>query len=134
MPRQRQAFVAPAVYRFKGVCELIRIKNNKQIAISRGDSRVIPCRFRNPSRTPRDGTIAVVTLKRDYYDRTKIWEKKYIIIGGKFNIRLTHEDTNLLDDVSYYYDIQLRYPDGQQYTLIPPTEFKILGVVGDADT
>ena len=111
---------------------MIKITKDKKIMISRGDTRVIPCRFRNPSRTPEDGTVAVVTLKRDYYDKAKIWEKKYIIIGGRFNIKLTHDDTNLLDDVSYYYDIQLRYADGQQYTLIPPTEFKILGVVSDA--
>lgn len=111
---------------------MIRITKDKKIAVSRGDSRVIPCKFRDISCTPEDGVTAVVTLKRDYNDKKKIWEKKYIVIGGRFDIILTHEDTNLLNDVSYYYDIQLRYEDGEQYTLIPPTEFKILGVVGDA--
>ena len=112
---------------------MIKITKDKKIRISRGDTRIIPCRFRNPSRAPEDGTLAVMTLKRDYYDRQKIWEKKYRIMDGRFFIQLTRQDTNLLDDVSYYYDIQLRYPDGQQYTLLPPTEFKILGVVGDAE-
>lgn len=112
---------------------MIRITSDKKIAISRGDSRIIPCRFRSKSRAPEDGTIAVVTLKRDYNDKSKVWEKKYIILDGKFNIHLTHDDTNLLDDVVYLYDVQLRYSDGQQYTLIPPTEFKILGVCGDAE-
>lgn len=112
---------------------MIKITKDKKIMISRGDTRIIPCRFRNPSRAPEDGTLAVMTLKRDYYDRQKIWEKIYRIMDGKFFIQLTRQDTNLLDDVSYYYDIQLRYPDGQQYTLLPPTEFKILGVVGDAE-
>ena len=113
---------------------MIKITQDKKIMISRGDTRIIPCRFRSISRAPEDGTIAVVTLKRDYNDKSKVWEKKYIILDGKFNLRLTHEDTNLLNDVVYYYDVQLRYPDGQQYTLIPPTEFKILGVCGDAET
>ena len=113
---------------------MIKITKDKKIAISRGDTRVIPCRFRHPSRYPADGAVAVVTLKRDYNDKRKIWEKKYYILNGRFKIQLTHEDTNLLDDVTYYYDVQIRYPDGQQYTLIPPTDFKILGVVGDAET
>lgn len=112
---------------------MIKITKDKKIMISRGDTRIIPCRFRNPSRAPEDGTVAVMTLKRNYDDRAKIWEKKYRIMDGRFFIQLTRPDTNLLDDVSYYYDIQLRYPDGQQYTLLPPTEFKILGVVGDAE-
>ena len=112
---------------------MIKITQDKKIAISRGDSRIIPCRFRSASRAPEDGTIAVVTLKRDYNDNSRVWEKRYVIIGGKFNIQLTREDTNLKNDVVYYYDVQLRYPDGQQDTLIPPTEFKILGVVGDAE-
>ena len=112
---------------------MIKITKDKKIAISRGDSRIIPCRFRSMSRAPEDGTVAVVTLKRDYNDNSKVWEKRYIIIGGRFNIHLTHDDTNLLNDVVYLYDVQLRFPDGQQYTLIPPTEFKILGVVSDAE-
>lgn len=111
---------------------MIKITKDKRIMISRGDSRVIPCRFRMPSGAPADGTVAVVTLKRDYNDKKKVWEKKYVVMGGRFDIQLTQKDTNLLNDVSYYYDIQLRYPDGQQYTLIPPTQFKILGVCGDA--
>ena len=109
---------------------MINITRDKKITLSRGDSRIIPCRFRNPSRAPEDGTIAVVTLKRDYNDESKVWEKAYYIIGGRFNLELTHDDTDLLSDVVYKYDIQLRYKDGQQYTLIPPTDFKILGVVG----
>lgn len=111
---------------------MIQITKDMKISISRGDTRIIPCRFRCPSRYPEDGAIAVVTLKRDYNDRNKIWEKQYYIIDGKFNIELTRKDTDLLNDVTYYYDIQIRYPDGQQYTLIPPTAFKIMGVVGDA--
>ena len=112
---------------------MIRITKDKKIQISRGDTRVIPCRFRHPSMYPTEGAKAVVTLKRDYNDKNKIWEKQYYIIDGKFNIHLTREDTNLLNDVTYYYDIQIRYPDGEQYTLIPPTDFKILGVCGDAE-
>ena len=111
---------------------MIKITSDKQIMISRGDTRVIPCRFRSPSRAPVDGTIAVVTLKRDYNDNSVVWEKMYYVMNGRFNIELTQNDTDLLSDVIYKYDIQLRYPDGQQYTLIPPTNFKILGVVGRA--
>lgn len=80
---------------------------------------------------PEDGTKAIVSLKRDYNDKNVVWQKEYEIMDGKFWIKLNHSDTNLLNDVSYYYDIQLRYLDGQIYTLIPPTEFKILGVVTD---
>ena len=112
---------------------MIKITDDKRIFISRGDTRIIPCRFKYPSRAPDDGTIAVVTLKRDYNDQSKIWEKKYYILHGRFNIELTREDTDLKNDVVYKYDIQLRFGDGQQYTLIPPTDFKILGVVGDAE-
>ena len=115
---------------------MIRIDKNKKIEISRGDTGVIPCIFRVPSLAPEDGTMAVFTLKRDYNDKRKdkIWEKKYYILDGRFQIEFTHEDTvNLLNDVIYYYDIQLRYPDGQQWTLIEPKIFKILGVVGDAE-
>lgn len=112
---------------------MIKIDKMKGIAISRGDTRIIPCRFRHISCAPPDGTIAVVTLKRDYSDSHKIWEKKYIIMNGRFNIVLRHEDTSdLLDDVTYYYDVQLRYKGGGQDTLIRPTEFKILGVCSDA--
>ena len=109
---------------------MIEITKNKEITISRGDTRIIPCRFRSPSRAPVDGTKAVVTLKRDYNDHSVVWKKVYYVVGGRFNIELTHEDTDLLNDVVYKYDIKLHYPDGQQYTLIPPTKFKILGVVG----
>lgn len=109
---------------------MIEIGKNKEITISRGDTRVIPCRFRSPSRSPDDGTKAVVTLKRDYNDRSVVWKKVYYVMSGRFNIELKREDTDLLSDVIYKYDIQLHYPDGQQYTLIPPTNFKILGVVG----
>lgn len=109
---------------------VIEITKDKEIRISRGDTRIIPCRFRSPSRAPDDGTKVVVTLKRDYNDDSVVWQKIYYVIGGRFDIELTHEDTDLMNDVVYKYDIQLRYPDGQQYTLIPPTNFKILGVVG----
>lgn len=113
---------------------MIEITKDKEITISRGDTRIIPCRFRSPSRAPEDGTQAVVTLKRDYNDNSVVWEKVYYVMNGRFNIELTREDTDLLSDVVYKYDVQLRYPDGQQYTLIPPTKFKILGVVGRAKT
>lgn len=99
--------------------------------ISRGDTTIIPCRFKNALVAPEDGTKAIVTLKRDYNDKNMIWQKECLIVGARFQIELDHDDTNLLNDVSYYYDIQLRYLDGQIYTLIPPTEFKILGVVTD---
>ena len=113
---------------------MIKITSDKRIMISRGDSRVIPCRFRGASRAPEDGTVAVMTLKRNYNDKDNIWVKKYIVIDGRFSIQLTRDDTyNLLNDVSYFYDIQLRYQDGEQYTLIPPTQFKVLGVCGDAE-
>ena len=112
---------------------MIRITKDKKIQISRGDTRIIPCRFRHPSMYPSEGAMAIVTLKRDYNDKKSIWVKKYYILNGRFNIRLTHDDTNLLNDMKYYYDIQIRYPDGEQYTLIPPTEFKILGVCGNAE-
>lgn len=113
---------------------MFNIMNDHKISVSRGDSRVVPCRFRYPSRAPEDGTLAVVTLKRDYNDDSVVWQKRYYIFDGKFNIEFTSDDTNLLNDVVYFYDIMLRYADGQKYTLIPPTEFKILGVVGDAET
>ena len=114
---------------------MIRIYDDKRITMSRGDTPVIPCRFQNLRLAPEDGTVAVLTLKRDYNDKSKIWEKQYYIREGRFYIQLDHTDTNFLkNDVSYFYDIQLRYADGQIYTLIPPTEFKILGVVSDADT
>ena len=113
---------------------MITITEDKKIFISRGDTPTVPCRFQNTRLAPEDGTIAVFTLKRDYNDKNKIWQKRYYIRDGRFNIVFEHEDTNSLkNDVSYFYDVQLRYSDGQIYTLIPPTEFKIIGVVSDAD-
>ena len=113
---------------------MFRATRDKKIEISRGDTRVIPCRFRCPEKAPEDGTHVVITLKRDYNDNIKIWEKETMVINGKFQFEIRREDTiNLKNDVSYFYDIQLRYKDGQQYTLLTPTAFKVLGVVGVAE-
>ena len=113
---------------------MIKITEDKRIFISRGDTPTVPCRFQNTRLAPEDGTQVVFSLKRDYNDKTRIWQKKYYIKDGRFSIRFEHEDTeNLKNDVTYFYDVQLRYLDGQIYTLIPPTEFKILGVVSDVD-
>ena len=113
---------------------MIKITDDKRIYLSRGDTPTIPCHFQNTRLAPEDGTIAVFTLKRNYNDKTKIWQKRYYIRNGEFSLKFNHEDTNKLkNDMSYYYDVQLQYPDGQIYTLIPPTEFKIVGVVTDVD-
>ena len=112
---------------------MIKIDKNNMSMLSRGDARVVMCRFTNPNMAPEDGTIAVVSLKRDYNDKDCIWEKKYYIIDGRFDIIFSREDTiNLLNDVTYWYDIQILYPDGARWTMIEPTKFKVLGVVGDA--
>ena len=113
---------------------MIRITKDKRFMISRGDTAIVPCYFKNVKTAPEDGTIAVVSLKRDYNDKSLIWKKQYYILDGRFYLKLNRDDTrNLLNDVSYYYDIQLKYRDGQVFTLIPPTEFKVLGVVADVN-
>lgn len=113
---------------------MIKIGDDYRIFISRGDTSTVPCHFKNTRLAPEDGTMAVFSLKRDYNDKSRIWQKRYYIRDGRFNIDFSHIDTSTLkNDVSYYYDIQLRYSDGQIYTLIPPTEFKVLGVVSDVD-
>lgn len=111
---------------------MIQITEDKRIFISRGDTPTVPCHFQNTMLAPEDGTQVVFSLKRDYNDKKRIWQKRFVIKNGKFNITFEHDDTSKLNnDMSYYYDVQLRYLDGQIFTLIPPTEFKVLGVVSD---
>ena len=98
------------------------------IMVSRGDSVALMLNFEGE--VP-DGTVCLVTLKRDVEDTSPVWEKRLSVEGSRCRLSLTTDDTEL-DFGSYCWDVRLIFSGYDVESVLTPHEFVIAEAVGNA--
>lgn len=104
--------------------------NTLKIAVTRGDTGTVTLTFTGDD-TPENGTIALVTVKKNVDSEEPLWEKRVTIADGKAEVGLRSEDTDVAYG-KYWWDVRLLYTNGDVYTPMKPAEFRVLEAVGDA--
>ena len=99
------------------------------VEITRGDTAIIDVTLEGD--VPADGTIALISLKKQTRDTTAVWEKRVPITNGQFTFSLTSADTDLAP-WKYWWDVRFLYKDGSVYTPMSPSPFVITEVIGNA--
>ena len=105
---------------------------DNKIYLSRGDSAIIGIEITDDESepyTPSSGESVVFTLKRATEQCKTIIVKEFIENGNDLIVSFDESDTINLSFGVYVYDVILYDSDGNVYTIIPPTEFEIMGVV-----
>lgn len=102
--------------------------SGRDITISRGDTGTLTVTLTGD--VPDDGTVALVTLRRDVNKTDAVWEKRISILDGAIVIPLTKADTDI-PWFDYVWDIRLLYQNGDIYTPFEPALFRVCEVVGD---
>lgn len=102
-----------------------------KISISRGDTGVITITFTGDD-APDDTVKALFTVRKNIGDEEAVYEKEIAISEGKCVIGFSAEETEIAVG-RYYWDIRLLYENGEVYTPMKPSEFRIVEVVGDPD-
>ena len=103
-----------------------------EIKLTRGDTAyliVTPTIGKGEEKQPytvKNDDVLIFTVKEDYDDEAVI--KKEITGSTTFHIK--PEDTKGLAFGKYKYDVQLRPPDGENYTFIADKVFEITKEVG----
>ena len=98
------------------------------VMVSRGDTGNLTVQFDGD--VPQDGTLALVTVKKNPVKTEFLWEKRLTVQGGRIDIRLNTEDTNFPPD-KYYWDVRL-LRGAEIFTPVEPQPFTVLEVVGNA--
>lgn len=102
---------------------------DNKIYLSRGDSATIGIEITDDESepyTPSSGESVVFTLKRATEQCKTIIVKEF---NEELEVSLDESDTVNLSFGVYVYDVVLYDEEGNIYTIIPPTEFEIMGVV-----
>lgn len=105
---------------------MLSIKDYK-VEISKGDSYPIDVTVWGAD---DDDCELIVSLKKNIEDDEAIWQRIYPVENGLATIELTYAETHYTPG-RYYWDMRVRYSDGSLKTLIKPTSFTIVEVVGD---
>lgn len=105
---------------------------DNKIYLSRGDSAVIGIEITDDegeTYTPGVGEMVLFTLKRVTNQCKTLLVKEFIEDSSDLSVTLTQEDTIDLSFGDYVYDVVLVSDEGDVYTIIAPSEFKIMEVV-----
>ena len=102
------------------------------ISMIRGDSAsiIVKCQKNNIDVPFVDGDIIYLTVKESVYTETKLLQKVVTdFTDGQAIIYINPEDTKSIKYGRKIYDVQLTRKDGRVSTIVPPSEFNILGEV-----
>lgn len=105
---------------------MITVSGTK-VDISRGDTALLTLTF--DGAVPGDGTVAVVTLKRNKADPDSLWEKRMTVADGSVTLSLTAQDTDQTPG-PYWWDVRL-FSGESVTTPLGPQILNILEVVGE---
>lgn len=111
---------------------MLIVSSSGDISLTRGDTArltVTPTIGKGEEKRPytvQADDVFIFTVKEDYDDEALI--KKEITGSTTFHIK--PEDTKGLAFGKYKYDVQLRPPDGENYTVIADKVFTITKEVG----
>ena len=111
---------------------MLSVSKYGEIKLTRGDTAkltVTPTIGKGEEKRPytvQADDVFVFTVKKDYDDEAVI-EKE---ITGSTTFHIKPEDTKGLAFGKYKYDVQLRPPDGENYTFIADKVFEITKEVG----
>lgn len=110
---------------------MIRVANDNSIELTRGDSAFIrvPIFLNNGQGdeyflNPEDRLM--LSVKRSIKDEDYAFQK---CLKGENIFHLLPEDTRTLEYGSYKYDVELITKDGDIFTVIEPSNFKLLSEV-----
>ena len=104
---------------------MLKIDENNNITLTRGDSASINVGLKNPDGTDynlQSGDVLLFTVKYNCITEDIIIQKD---ISSDAVINLIPSDTNTLLYGVYFYDVQLTKADGSVNTVIPPRDFTI---------
>ena len=99
-----------------------------RIAVTKGDSAYFTIEL--DGTVPADGTQALFTVKKDT-DGQALILKRLSVEEGKVLIALASKDTNKLKPGKYVWDLRLIISEDHVDTPIQPTQFLVMGAVGD---
>ena len=103
------------------------IINGPDIRMIRGDTEVLTVSCEQEDGSPRpfeDGDTVYFTVGRILQKSVTAFTEE-----GAAVIYIGHEDTNNLAPSTYRYDVQLTAKDGTVTTIIPPSDFVLVGDV-----
>lgn len=96
------------------------------LAMIRGDSETIIISVNDYTLKP--GDVIEMTVRKSSYDKDVTLYKKVTSFNlGEAIIDILPSDTRNLNSGIYVYDVQLTQEGGIVTTIIPPSEFKIIG-------
>ena len=108
------------------------IVQGTNLSMIRGDSEsiIVKCQENNIDVPFVDGDIVYLTIKDNVYTETKLLQRVVTdFTDGKAIIYINPEDTKNIKFGRKIYDVQLTRKDGKVSTIVPPSEFNILGEV-----
>lgn len=111
---------------------MLIVSKSGAISLTRGDTAkltVFPTIGKDEEKRPytvQADDVFIFTVKKDYDDEAVITKE----ITGSTTFHIKPEDTKGLAFGKYKYDVQLRPPDGENYTFIADKVFEITKEVG----
>ncbi len=102
---------------------MLKVVNNS-INLTRGDTATFSLKIKNQDGTDYDISEEdqiLFTVKRSTRDEEVVIQK--VAINNRITIQ--PRETDNLEYGTYYYDVELRRPDGLVATVIPPHVFKL---------
>lgn len=97
------------------------------ISLTRGDTARLTVTITNICDDglyiPSPGDVFKFTVKESVYESNSIFQK---VSTGSPIFKIDPIDTKSLDFRKYVYDIELETPNGEIYTIVPYSEFRIL--------
>ena len=106
---------------------MFEVGANGAIKLTRGDTARMSVNIVNDvtgeEYSMQEGDVLTMTVKVNILDEVPVIQKT---LEGTNVFHIKPEDTASLDFGSYKYDVQLTTSDGDVYTIIVPSVFKIL--------
>ena len=102
---------------------MLKIDDNNNITLTRGDSASIEVTLTNPDGSAyelQSGDVLMFTVKYNCITEDIIIQKD---ISSNATINILPSDTNTLLYGNYVYDVQLTKANGAVNTVIPPSDF-----------
>ena len=103
---------------------MLKVENNT-ISLTRGDSAFLNVEITNDEGETYEleqGDVCEFTVKK-YTSSENVLIKKEVING---EIRISPDDTRMLNYGPYVYDVQVTMANGDIATVIPPTTFNVM--------
>ena len=104
---------------------MFNVSKNGEIELTRGDSATLTVSITDGEGTPyivRDTDTLTLSLKKDVKDPKPCVQKS---INGNNTIHFEPKDTAGLEFGNYVYDVELLTAEGDVYTVIEKTLFKL---------